>query len=234
MKRRFYLPFPARRACGAAVAFQLLFSGLSMAAAEGTASARIESTNSASESLTLTNTPARSQERTSGPVRLDHASFRLISERNIFNPTRSSRASSAKAASEPRKPTKVESIALVGTMSYEKGDMAFFDGSSSEFKKALKPNDSIAGFQVQQISFSQVSLVQDGKTLSLPVGGKLRRQDDGPWEVTAAAEQGSSEASASSGGAGASEGSSSTDAGESDVLKRLLKKREQEMKNEKQ
>lgn len=219
----------------AGLSLQLAVAGTAAVAADGAAEAKPDAAVVVSKGAEATNSVVKPSASTTTnlPARLDQASFRLISDRNIFNPTRSSRAASNKAESEPRKVIKVESVSLVGTMSYEKGDFAFFDGSGADFKKVVKADETIAGFKVQQISFSQVSLVQEGKTLTLPVGGKLRRQDGGPWEVTASAEKGSAEVSASSSEASSADESSSGDSGESDVLKRLLKKREQEMKNEK-
>lgn len=232
-----------------AVVTQFALGAFCVAAAEGTTETKAGSEPSVAKTVESTNTVAKSSAapasgtttngvpqgagRPAAPARLDQASFRIISERNIFNPTRSSRAASMKAEGEPKKVVKIESVSLVGTMSYEKGDFAFFDGSGSDFKKVVKPEETIAGFKVQQISFNQVSLVREGKTMNLAVGDKLRRQDDGPWEVTAATDKSSAESTAASSGASSSDESSSGDGGESEVLKRLLKKREQEMKNEK-
>lgn len=184
------------------------------------------------ESAPATNS---SSDRTNTVARTDFSSFRLISDRNIFNPSRSARSASGRTETEPRKVIKIENLSLVGTLSYEKGDLAFFDGSSSQFKTVAKPEDSIAGFKVQKIGFKDVSLVRDGKVLTVPVGGKLRRQDEGEWELVSSTEKSSSEVAAATSGDSASGGDSgSSDGAESDVLKRLLQKREQEMKNEKQ
>src|ERR1041385_6179537 len=64
------------------------------------------------------------------PSRLHFSSFRIITERNIFNPRRSARYVPTERTRRPS--TRTDSFALVGTMSYEKGFFAFFDGSSSE------------------------------------------------------------------------------------------------------
>src|SRR5439155_22205961 len=68
------------------------------------------------------------------PGRLDLESFRLIWERNIFAPNRSpfNRVTrSAPPAPRERGRRRSDSFALIGTMSYEKGRFAFFEGSSS-------------------------------------------------------------------------------------------------------
>jgi len=40
-------------------------------------------------------------------------------------------------------------------MSYEKGPFAFFEGSSSEFQKVLKQDDTIAGFKIGEFKGPQ-------------------------------------------------------------------------------
>ena len=248
MKHRPSTPQLAPQICWAVVSLQLVVPLLAGAAAEtapedragasNSAPSLVESTNTAAKVLESTNAPDRIVEATNGVARLDQSSFRMISDRNIFNPSRTSRSSRGKSETEPRKVIKVESVSLVGTMSSEKGELAFFDGSGSEFKKVVKAEETIVGFTVQQIAFSQVSLVREGKTLTLPVGGKLRRQDGGPWEVAGSAEKSSAEKASTEGSATSSEEAATDDAtsgdgGESDALKRLLKRREQENKNEK-
>ena len=61
----------------------------------------------------------------------DFPAFKLIYERNIFNPNR--RPLSVRAAeSEPVKPAKIERFSLIGTLIYEDGSFAF--------STARKPN----------------------------------------------------------------------------------------------
>jgi hypothetical protein len=116
--------------------------------------------------------------------------------------------------------------------------MAFFDGSSSEFRKALKPNTSIAGYRVAAISHTSVKLANGTNTVELRVGMALRREDEGQWQVTARSESGSGAgstnsvagvAAASRGavtGSGSNAGAAGGDA--SEVLKRLMERRAKE------
>jgi len=168
-----------------------------------------------------TNTPAGRVESTNAPPRLDYASFRIISERNIFNANRSSR--SGRGRRDQSRPVKVETFSLVGTMSYAKGDVAFFDGSSSQFRKAFKPQDTIAGYKIVCVTPNSVNLEKDGKTMEFAVGAQMKRQDEGPWELMASRLHPTSEAK--------SNDSSPDDASgaDNDVLKRLLQKREEEI-----
>jgi hypothetical protein len=68
-------------------------------------------------------------------------------------------------------------------MSYDKGPFAFFDGSSSEFRKALKPGDTIAGLTVQTIEPNRVTLGGATNHVELPIGKQLQKQDNGEWTV---------------------------------------------------
>jgi hypothetical protein len=156
-----------------------------------------------------------------GPASLQYSAFRLITERNIFDPNRMPHTPSG-----PRPaPKVVESFALVGTMSYGKGDFAFFDGTSSEYKKVLKASDSIAGYRIVAIEPDSVRLARDTNQMVLAVGNQMRRQEGGPWVQAA----GTGESAASSGGASnsASAGSSSGSS-TSDILKRLMERRREQ------
>ncbi len=89
-----------------------------------------------------------------GTNRLDYSAFKLIVDRNIFDPNRFPRRG---PGSRPA-PKSVDSLTLVGTMTYEKGTFAFFDGTSSDYKKALKLNDVVAGHKVTNITPNSVTL----------------------------------------------------------------------------
>ena len=142
---------------------------------------------------------AQSKAETAPALRgLDESAFSIVSERNIFNANRSGgqvRLTSRRAAS-------VESFTLVGTMAYEKGTFAFFDGTSSDYTKALKADNVIAGHKVVSIQTSSVKLEADGKQFELPVGSQMRREDGGLWRMA--------EATSGNGGSSSSSGYSSS------------------------
>jgi len=107
------------------------------------------------------------------------AAFRPIADKNIFNPNRNGRPQQTE---QPvRRSPKVESFALVGTMSYEKGDFAFFESENSAYRKTAKPGDVIAGHKLTAIATDQVKLLKDEKEVELKVGYQLRREDEGAW-----------------------------------------------------
>ncbi len=151
---------------------------------------------------------------------LDYSAFRLIADRNIFDPNRFPHT----VGSRPQ-PKTVESFSLVGTMSYEKGEFAFFDGTSSDYKKVLKPDGTIAGYKVVAILPDSVKLAQSTNELVLAVGTQLRRQDDGNWVQAAAAASYDSAPAASNSSSSAPSASSGA---ESDIIKRMMQRREKE------
>ena len=115
------------------------------------------------------------------PVPADLSRFKVIASRNIFNSNRTSRTARTAAA----KPPKIESFALTGTLSYEKGTFAFFDGTSAAYRKVLQPEGTIAGYKVTEITPEAAKLEANGRQIELRVGGQLRRADKGAWEVAA-------------------------------------------------
>lgn len=161
-----------------------------------------------------------------GPTSLDYAAFKIIVERNIFDPNRYA----AQSRPPSRAPARVDSVTLVGTMSYEKGDFAFFDGTSSEYKKALKLRDSIVGYKVSNITPTSVALASGTNELKLGVGMQLRREEDGPWHLAGQAISYSAPTPSTSTPTTATSASPSPGSGEadSDVIKRLMQRRQQE------
>jgi len=162
------------------------------------------------------------------PVRPPYSAFQPIARNNIFDPNR--RPNRVRDDTRIKPPTlSTESFALVGIMSYDKGTFAFFDGTSSGYRKTLKRDDSIAGYKVAHIATDAVKLAAGTNQVELRVGMRMRREGEGAW---AAAEQ--SEAftgdSAPATAAPASSGQTQAATGgpNNDVLERLRKKREQE------
>jgi hypothetical protein len=153
--------------------------------------------------------------------------FQVIVERNIFNPNRTGRT----RATQEEKPRPVDEISLVGTMQYEKGLLAFFHSSDAEFRKTVRVGDSIGNFKVERISAEGVELSRDGNTVPLQVSQQLRRAEGGDWVVTSpplpADVRGST---AGSPGAPNDSAPAEVPGEASEVLKRLLKKREKQLK----
>jgi len=183
-------------------------------------------TNAAASPPAATNTPARPAVAETAPARArtDFNAFRLIAERNIFNAARSGGRASAPPR-ENRRPARADTLALVGVMSYERGPFAFFDGSNPEFRKALQPGGTVADFKVLEIRPNGVRLDNGTNQFELRVGARLRREDQGPWQLSESTEPLSA---AAAGGASSSGGAESSNDAADEVLRRLLQRREQE------
>jgi hypothetical protein len=123
--------------------------------------------------------PSSSRDREVSSASFDESAFRIISERNVFNANRSG---GQVRPTSSRRPARVESFTLVGTIAYEQGAFAFFQGSSSELTKVLKPAGTIAGHKLVDILADGVKLEADGKTVELEVGSAMRREDEGTWK----------------------------------------------------
>lgn len=179
---------------------------------------------------------------TNQPAVLDSKALaRRVAERNIFDPDRQPRT---RGESRPT-PKPVVAVAadapemgLVGVMTFPKGTFAFFDGNAAEYRKTLQLQALIAGHTVTVITPQSVTLSESNRPpVLLKVGQRLRKDAEGVWKLVAG---GSGEAFTRSGGsAGAGSGAVSSSSatsttedppGSDEILKRLLKKREQEMK----
>ncbi len=191
-----------------------------------------------------TNPPAATADPHTGPEssppenasnRLDYSRFKLIADRNIFDPNRYPQMT-RRQNREPNRPRTVESFSLVGIMIYAKGPFAFFDGSSPSYRKVLKPSDTIAGYEITNVTPDKVQLATNGKTIDLQVGMQMRREEEGTWTLggpaqpyASSAENPPSASTASAPGSTSSATAGGSGGDESEILKRLLQKREQEL-----
>ena len=149
-------------------------------------------------------------------------SFRLIGDRNIFDPNRRSRARSA--SNEPAAPTG-DIIAFVGTMDYDQGIFAFFDSSDARYRKVLPEGGKLAEFVVKHVEARRVDLTRDGKVTTLEITQQLHRPPEGgDWAVTGASPAPAVSAAADGGAAPA------IPADASDILKRLMEQRQKQLK----
>ena len=104
--------------------------------------------------------------------------FQIIVERNIFSATPSRQAAEPQKLPQPSP----ERLILFGTMSYERGQFAFFDGSNPDFRKDLKLGEQIGGCVLTEIAATQVKLKAGEREWELPVGTCLLRENAGPWK----------------------------------------------------
>jgi len=156
--------------------------------------------------------------------------FNVIQRNNIFDPNR--RPWIRDPNPGPRRPP-VEGFALRGTMSYAKGKFAFFDGTSDEYNKVLGVGGVIAGYTVKDITQNEVTLTANGKDFKMPVGRQVRKQQGGSWQmgrpIEATNDESNGEAEVTNGN-DSSAIPASANAQMSEVLKRLMAAKEQELK----
>ncbi len=213
-----------------------------MAVVETNAAPALAMTNppALAATLSLTNRVMETAPRTNAAGSPDYASFKILLDRNIFDPTRYPRTALSSRTRTPRR-VRTEAFGLVGTISYDKGTIAFFDGSGSEYKKALKVGDSIAGHTVAEIAPDSVKLEAGGRAIDLHIGAQMRKPEQGQWSISGNGEAFSSlnstntlEDAVEGVEDGTEAGTPATTApassgGESDILKRLMQKRDQEL-----
>ena len=115
---------------------------------------------------------------TNVPGPTDFADFsRFIANRNIFDPDRRPFYGSGPRRREPV----IDSFSLVGTLSYRKGNFAFFDGTSSAYRKAVEVGDEVAGFNVTAVKSDSVTLESGTNETVMKLSTQMRREDGGPW-----------------------------------------------------
>jgi hypothetical protein len=179
---------------------------------------------------------------TNGLASLDYSAFRDIVTLNIFDPNRV--PSGPPRVREPS----AEYFGLVGTMRYDKGTFAVFNGSDSRYSKVLKVSDSIAGYKLIDIAADSVKLLRstnsigadsvktalDGATneVEMRMKQQMRREPAGPWQLSS---ESSSYAASSSftpilGSESSGTNSAAPTGGESDILKRMMQRRDSESK----
>ena len=123
--------------------------------------------------------PAQARPESSVAPSAPFDNFRVVSDRNIFNPNRSGRRERTSEEAPPR----VDVISVVGTMESDRGLRAFFDGSDSSYRRAVRVGESVDKFKVTKISPNVVELERDGKSLSVQVGQQLRRPEGSDWDL---------------------------------------------------
>jgi hypothetical protein len=87
-------------------------------------------------------------------------SFKLLIERNIFDPQRRKPIPFIERPAPPPPPPREESFALVGVFMNGKDKVAFFEGSDREWSGSRKVGESIAGFVLKEVEFSHALLIQ--------------------------------------------------------------------------
>jgi hypothetical protein len=155
--------------------------------------------------------------------------FTMSRTRNIFDPDRRPivQASSAAPTRQQSPPsTRSDYVALTGTMVTEERALAFFSGSRSEYNKVLAPDASIAGAKISKITPTGIEVERGGKKITVSVGQTVPLDDSAPSAAPAPAVS----AATSSTTETTPSAPSAAPADASDVLKRMMERRQQELK----
>ena len=168
--------------------------------------------------------PKAAAQSTNAPAVLDYSSFRIVADRNIFNPNRYPHTNGRRRTVSRSAPT----FSLVGTMTGRDGMLAFFDGTESDYRKVLSVNGTIAGYRVASITLNGVTLTSTNKPIELAVGARMQREGN-EWQLAGAGElpAGTVESETP---AAEQPAAPPADGEMNDVLKKLMQQREQEMK----
>ncbi|MEW6237852.1 MAG: hypothetical protein AB1656_20895 [Candidatus Omnitrophota bacterium] len=162
-------------------------------------------------------------------------SYRMIWDKNIFNPNRRAMRNAVEAP-RPAAPPPEDRISLSGTMIFEEGSFAFFDGSQSDYRRVAKLGDEFAGFRIAAIETEGVILMRENEQLDLPVGKSLIEREKGKWEVGDGmrSDEGrrpdSNRSDNRAETAAETRAAETSDKGGEDVLAKLRQRRSQEMK----
>jgi hypothetical protein len=170
----------------------------------------------------VTSAPAPALAPAAGQV-TSFASFQLIGNLNIFNPNR---VGYVPGGAQPHSDT----IAFVGTMDSAKGRLAFFNSSNPSFRKAMGQGGMIADFTVTRIETDRVEVTKDSKSTWLAMGQQLRRPPGGEWEPGAGGSLAADLGPDAGPDATASPAAPVIPADADEVVKRLMEKRQQQLK----
>ena len=140
-----------------------------------------EGSGEASDSLAEKEVKAEVEEKRGGISYPSLSSFKLIQERNIFDPDR--RRPWEIRRERPVEPPREESFTLLGTMSYGERTLAFFEATQRDWSGAVGLGKEVAGHTLKEVGFDHVLLELEGETLSLQVGAGRSKRGDADWET---------------------------------------------------
>lgn len=111
---------------------------------------------------------------------ISFSSFELIVQRNIFDPNREQ---AQVEEPTPEAPPEKDEISLVGTIVTETQRFAFFDGSSSAYRRVLPLGAEIDEGVIQAIEVSHIDVQLGDEMITIPVGKGLVREEGEEWRL---------------------------------------------------
>ena len=140
-----------------------------------------EGPGEASDTLAEKEVQSEVEDKSGGVSYPSLASFKLIQERNIFDPDR--RRPREMRRETPVAPPREESFTLLGTMSYGERILAFFEGTQRDWSGAVELGNEVAGHTLKEVGFDNVLLELKGEILALQVGAGRSKRGDADWET---------------------------------------------------
>ncbi len=157
--------------------------------------------------------------------------FRTLQTRNIFDPDRRPMVPPATPqATQPA--SSADYVALTGVMVTSEKSLAFFSGSRSEYSKVVAVNADIAGAKLMKITPANIEVERDGKRISVNVGQTVplnASAQPGAAPIAATTAATLPESSPSSAATNAPS-STAPPANASEVLRRMMERRQQQLK----
>ena len=169
--------------------------------------------------------------KTSSSKTVSLQDFKIITQRNIFDPNRQPGSGQGRRI-DPSRLARAEGFSLVGTLIDKRGELAFFSGSDAKYKKVLRVDGAIANYKVTEVAPDYVRLETDGNQIKMAVGMQMKKLDAGEWQLvdgTVALAKASEASGTDTKAEDASESGPSTGGSADAILKRLMQQREKEL-----
>ena len=162
---------------------------------------------------------------------IDLKSFDVVIKMNIFDPERGTPPPKPRPATPPPPPVP-DRMSLKGTLVEPGKSHAFLDGNQSDFRKVAELNASVGDFKLKEITSEYAILsLEEGNEFKLMVGDELERPPEGEWKLISNSGRSGFSSGSGMGSASAPSSSSNDESEMSDVMKRLMERRKQQMGN---
>jgi len=159
----------------------------------------------------------------------EFSSFKVILQRNIFDPNRTPYRENSDQSRKPRpNPQQIDRFTLLGVLINNGDALAFFEGTQTEFRREFKPGETIAGFRIAGISTEKVHLEKEGRKIPIPVGQGMSSTEGEDWVVSSGTGPVVKDDSAKNVPSENPAKDKAQDTDTSDLLKKMMERREKE------
>jgi hypothetical protein len=169
--------------------------------------------------------------------------FKIILDRNVFDPSRSQRSSREERTRRVQPPDR---LVLAGALIDNQRAVAFFEGSKREYNTEIQRGETIDGYVITSIRTDRIIMQKGNHRIDLPVGSSLTKRSGEDWALSSretyddspprydSSEKDSVTSGSIASGAQERSTASNVNVGSSnDIMKKLMERRRQEVNNEK-